>query len=261
MGACEGHRAERLPQAVPITSRIPHSLLTPTYTLLPRRGLCALPVNLHRPSYLLLKQMLEMTRFHDALRFRLALVGKEAHSARRAPSGVREGPPCRKTLRPAGASPATVPEANRSRPHGARFQVQLHEPSRGRFCPQTWSCGAVCQATEATEPAEDARRGRTRPGLPSSSKCQPLLCRTPLKASPPFPVTAEPPCRLCRSAHSLNHRCYSRVRPRPPWATSAPLVTSVAVYQPRLRLLRHCSPAYVTRKPNVRCTNPVMFPS
>ena len=142
----------------------------------------------------------------------------------------------RKHSSPTGASPATVTEANRSRPHGAWSQVQLHEPSRGRFRPQTWSCGAVCQAAEVTEPAEDARRGRTRPSQPSSSKCQPLLCRTPLKASPPFPVTAEPPCRLRRSAHSLTHRCYGRVRPRPPWATSAPLVTSVAVYQPRLRL-------------------------
>lgn len=100
MGAREGHGAECLPQAVPITSQIPHSLPTPTYTLLPLRGLCALPLNLHRPSHLLLKQMLEMTQFHDALHFRLALLGKEAHSAAGLPVESREGPPCKKTLQP-----------------------------------------------------------------------------------------------------------------------------------------------------------------
>lgn len=44
MDACEGHRADCLPQVVPITSRIPRSLLTPTYTLLPLRGSVRAPL-------------------------------------------------------------------------------------------------------------------------------------------------------------------------------------------------------------------------
>lgn len=68
-----------------------HILLTPTHTLLPLRGLCTPPSNLHRPSHLPLKQMLEMTQFPDARHLRLALLGKEAHSARWAPSGVKGG--------------------------------------------------------------------------------------------------------------------------------------------------------------------------
>lgn len=191
----------RSPGRLPSTGG-PHPLSDPTFssdtdldTPPNEGGLCALPLNLHGPSHLLLKQMLETTRYHGALHFHLALSGREAHSPRWAPSGVKGvSHRARKSSSPAGASPATATEANRSRPHGALLQVQLHEPSRTVLSSDTRLQGSL-SGRRGDGASGGCSRGRTWPGLR-------LLLQTPPLALHDA-TQSFPPSRFCHSGASL----------------------------------------------------------
>lgn len=166
----------RSPGRLPSTGG-PHPFSDPTFssdtdldTPPSKGGLCTLPVNLHGPSHLLLRQMLQMTRYHGALHFRLALLGREAHGPRWAPSGVKAvSHLARKSSSPAEAPPATVTEVT-----GATRTELCSKcgsmSQAGLLCPQTPSCGAARQAAELTEPAESAqRRDSARPAPPPNA--------------------------------------------------------------------------------------------